>query len=212
MEREVKQSEDEKTAEALLSKKTDTAQPSTSDYFSDEKKGKVKGVRECWECGKTSHIRSNCRDYKRKLKREEEDDRDKKRRRRDRDNDNKSRRDQGRKGYDQDNRGGRDYGNSDSDRGRRDQKNRRRYDNGGRRGYSYSAATSDSRETKPTEWFADSGATQHMTGNRDLLVNFAPAGPKCWMVSGVGESKLAVAGQGDVKVVALPMGRRLREQ
>lgn len=217
MEKEVKQCEEEKTAEALLSsKKIDSAQPSTSEIGRDYKEGEGKNARACWECGDSSHIRANCRDYKRKLKRrrdEEEDDRDRKKRRWDRDNDDRTRQDKddnqwrNRREREDHDRGGRDYGNNNYERGRRDQKDRKREDNGGRRGYSYSAATTDSRSTKPTEWFADSGATQHMTGNRDLLVNFVPTGSECWMVNGIGESKLAVAGQGDVNVVANANGK-----
>jgi hypothetical protein len=218
LEREIKQSEDEKTAEALLSKKIDTAPQFKHDDFRENKEREGKGARECWECGDTSHIRANCRDYKRKLKRkreDEEEDRDRQRRKWDRDNDDRTRRDrdnnQGRNWRDRDNRdrGGRDYGNDNRNRGRSDEQGRRRDDDGGRRTFSYSAATLDSRVNKPTEWFADSGATQHMTGNRDLLVKFVPTGQECWMVSGIGESKLAVAGHGDVNVVATANGKTL---
>ena len=183
LEKDVKQTEVEKTTEALLSKKTDTAHALIPSGFRDNKEKEVKGARECWECGETSHIRANCRDYKRKQKRkreEEEDGRDRQRRKWDRDDDDRARCDrdnyQGRNGRYRDDRdrGGRDQGNDKHDSGRRDQKASRKDDDGGRRAYSYSAATLDSRVNKPTEWFADSGATQHMTGNRDLLVNFVP--------------------------------------
>lgn len=220
LEKEVKQCEEEKMAEALLSsKKIDPAQPSTSEIARDGKEGEGRSARACWECGDTNHIRANCRDYKRKLKRkrdEEEEDRDKKRRRWERDDDDRIRQDkdnnQWRKRRERDDRErrGRDYAINNDERRRRDKKDSKKEDNGRRRGYSYSAATSDSRSDKPTEWFADSGATQHMTGNRDLLVNFIPTGSECWMVNGIGESKLAVAGQGDVNVVATANGKNVK--
>ena len=55
---------------------------------------------------------------------------------------------------------------------------------------------------KKTGWYADSGATQHMTGNRGLLSNFVPVEHDKWTVSGIGEAKLQVAGQGDVNLHA----------
>lgn len=158
-------------------------------------------------------------DYKRKLKRkrdEEEEDRDKKSRRWEREDDDRSRQDKdnnqwrNRRGRDDRERRGRDYGNNNDERRRPDQKDSKKEDNGRRREYSYSAATSDSQSDKPTEWFADSGATKHMTGNRDLLVNFVPTGSECCMLNGIGESKLAVAGQGDVNVVATANGKNVK--
>ncbi|XP_046443855.1 U1 small nuclear ribonucleoprotein 70 kDa-like [Daphnia pulex] len=189
MEKEVKQCEEEKMAEALLSsKKIDPAQQSTSELARDDKEEEGRSARACWECGGTNHTRANCRDYKRKLKRkrdDEEEDRDKKSRRWEREDDDRSRQDKdnnqwrNRRGRDDRERSGRDYGNNNDERRRPGQKNSKKEDNGRRRGYSYSAATLDSRSGKPTEWFADSGATQHMTGNRDLLVNFVPTGSEC---------------------------------
>ena len=48
-----------------------------------------------------------------------------------------------------------------------------------------------------------------MTGNRDLLINFVPVGQERWIVSGIGDAKLAVAGQGDVAVTATVNGKTL---
>lgn len=219
MEKEVKESEKEKESDALLSKRVN---PTTSFEPRDENKEKGRAVRACWECDDTSHVRSNCRDYKRKLKRqreEEDDDRSRKRRRWDGEDGEWRRSDNNQKSeeHDRDSRdrgGGRDYGNNNRYRedrehrkgnGNGSRKNPRREEHGRHRGYSYSAATSE-RIDKPTEWFADSGATQHMTGNQDLLVNFVPAGPERWMVSRIGESELTVAGQGDVSVKATVNG------
>jgi len=219
MERELKKSE--KAADALVSKRVETIykQPSSNDNKSDRGE-KAKGDRGCWECGDTSHIRANCRDYKRKLKRkreEEEEERDRKRKRRDQDDDDRRRRDrennQGRSGRDRDNHDKRDgdYGRDGRDNGRHERadRDRRREYNRGRRAFSYSAATSGSLGDKPTVWFADSAATQHMTGNRDLLINFVPVGRERWMVSGIGDAKMPVAGQGDVAVTAIVNGKTL---
>lgn len=59
---------------------------------------------------------------------------------------------------------------------------------------------------KPTEWFADSGTTQHMAGNREPIVHFVPAWQERWMVSGIEESRLVVAEQEDVSVKATVNG------
>jgi hypothetical protein len=48
-----------------------------------------------------------------------------------------------------------------------------------------------------------------MTGNRGLLSNFVPIEHDKWTVSGIGEAKLQVAGQGDVNLHATVDGRIL---
>jgi hypothetical protein len=48
-----------------------------------------------------------------------------------------------------------------------------------------------------------------MTDNRGLLVNFVPVKHDKWTVSGIGEAKLSVAGQGDVNLHATVNGRTL---
>ena len=48
-----------------------------------------------------------------------------------------------------------------------------------------------------------------MTDNRSFLINFVPTGPERWSVSGIGESSLTVAGQGDVVITAPVKGERL---
>jgi hypothetical protein len=90
---------------------------------------------------------------------------------------------------------------------RRDNENRRD-DNRDRREHSYSVTMGDG-NTKTTGWYADSGATQHMTGNRELLTNFVPVHHDKWTVSGIGEAKLLVAGQGDVNLNATVNGHTL---
>jgi hypothetical protein len=58
-------------------------------------------------------------------------------------------------------------------------------------------------------WYADSRATKHMTDNRAFLTNFVPTGSENWSVSGIGETSLTVAGQGDVSLCAAVNGERL---
>ena len=53
----------------------------------------------------------------------------------------------------------------------------------------------------PLDWFADSGATQHMTYNKLLLRNYKPVVPGDWIVTGIGGTNLAVHGQGDVQFI-----------
>lgn len=123
-------------------------------------------------------------------RRREERDHDSRDRKGGRDFGNKNRYQEGREHHN---------GNGNGSREQREKKNPGREEHARLRGYDYSAATSK-RMNNPTEGFADSGVTQHITGNRDLLVNFVPAGPERWMVSGIREAKLAVSGQGDVYV------------
>ena len=64
-------------------------------------------------------------------------------------------------------------------------------------------------ERRPVDWFADSGATQHMTDQRDLLINFVPVGPEQWNVSGIGGTSLPVIGKGDVIISSIVDGKLL---
>nr|CAH0098495.1 unnamed protein product [Daphnia galeata] len=50
------------------------------------------------------------------------------------------------------------------------------------------------------DWFADSGATQHMKNQKALLKNYKPISPGSWTVSGIGETSLDVYGVGDAEV------------
>lgn len=63
---------------------------------------------------------------------------------------------------------------------------------------------------RPCDWYADSGATQHMTDQRTILNNFVPVGPERWKVTGIGGSSLSVRGQGDVKITSIVGGRVLK--
>lgn len=51
------------------------------------------------------------------------------------------------------------------------------------------------------DWFADSGATSHMTDQRSLMTNYIPLTPGTWMVNGIGGSNLPVHGQGEITVI-----------
>lgn len=56
-------------------------------------------------------------------------------------------------------------------------------------------------------WFADSGATQHMTDNKSVLQNFIPIEPGRWKVAGIGGTTLDVCGQGDISVRSMVDGK-----
>ncbi len=45
------------------------------------------------------------------------------------------------------------------------------------------------------------------TTTSDLLVNFVSTGSECWIVTSIGESKVAIAGQGNVNVVTTANGK-----
>lgn len=66
-------------------------------------------------------------------------------------------------------------------------------------------------ERRSVDWFADKGATQHMTDQRDLLLNFVPVGPEQWNVSGIGGTSLPVIGQGDVLMSSIVLNGKLLE-
>ncbi len=48
------------------------------------------------------------------------------------------------------------------------------------------------------DWYADSGATQHMSGQRSLFRNFVPVKPNTWFVNGIGGARLQVLGHGQI--------------
>ena len=52
------------------------------------------------------------------------------------------------------------------------------------------------------DWFADSGATRHITDQRSMLMNFTTVPRGSWTVSGIGGTTLAVDGYGDFNAVA----------
>ena len=48
-------------------------------------------------------------------------------------------------------------------------------------------------------WFADSGATRHMTHQKSVLKNFIPVEPESWFVTGIGNTRLPVRGKGEIE-------------
>jgi len=48
-------------------------------------------------------------------------------------------------------------------------------------------------------WFADSGATRHMTYLKSVLKNVFPVEPESWFVTGIGNTRLPVRGKGDIE-------------
>jgi hypothetical protein len=50
------------------------------------------------------------------------------------------------------------------------------------------------------DWFTDSGATQHMTDQREWLINFVDVPDGSWAVKGIGFSSYAVKGSGDASI------------
>ena len=51
-----------------------------------------------------------------------------------------------------------------------------------------------------SEWYADSGATQHMCDQKWMLENFVAITPGSWEVNGIGDSKVQALGYGDVPI------------
>ena len=58
------------------------------------------------------------------------------------------------------------------------------------------------------DWYADSGATKHMTDQLSILKNFIPATQENWKVTGIGGIQLVVHGQGDVDIVSSTNNKR----
>lgn len=59
------------------------------------------------------------------------------------------------------------------------------------------------------DWFSDSAATHHMTDQRNLIINFVPAEPGQWNVSGIGDTTLSVIRQGDVQITSVVNGKSM---
>lgn len=59
------------------------------------------------------------------------------------------------------------------------------------------------------DWFADSGATKHMTDQLTILSNFKEINPEKWSVTGIGSTKLSAHGIGDVRVISSVNGEEL---
>ncbi len=57
-----------------------------------------------------------------------------------------------------------------------------------------------------TDWFADSGATQHMSDQRSFFKTFTPVEPNTWMVNGIGDAHLSVLGYGNIQFITVVKG------
>lgn len=57
------------------------------------------------------------------------------------------------------------------------------------------------------DWFADSGATAHMTDQRSFLTNFTTVPPGVWKVAGIGNTQLEVKGMGCVEIISVVNGK-----
>lgn len=60
------------------------------------------------------------------------------------------------------------------------------------------------------DWYADSGATHHMTDQRSTLWNFEPVVANSWSVEGIGGVKLFVHGKWDIHLTSKVNGKTLR--
>lgn len=58
------------------------------------------------------------------------------------------------------------------------------------------------------DWFADSGATQHMSDQRKFFKVFSPVEASTWFVKGIGGAKLTVHGYGSIEFTALVDGTK----
>ena len=85
----------------------------------------------------------------------------------------------------------------------RDERQKKADEEQGQSGYDFSYVSSVRFVAKHVfDWFADSGATQHMTGQRSFLHNFVAVNSKGWSVRGIGNVKLPVRGTGQVEFIS----------
>ena len=59
-----------------------------------------------------------------------------------------------------------------------------------------------------TDWYADSGATQHMSDQRSFFKTFTSVEPNTWMVNGIGNARLSVLGYGNIQFISDVDGKR----
>lgn len=71
--------------------------------------------------------------------------------------------------------------------------------------HSYHSSTQQTIRNDST-WYADSGATRHMTDQRNILWNFKPDDSTPRYVTGIGNTQLLTEGQGDVKATTMING------
>ena len=61
---------------------------------------------------------------------------------------------------------------------------------------------------KPTDWYADSGATYHMTDQRSFFTTFKEVPPGTWKVNGVGNAQLDTLGIGNIPIHSFVHGEK----
>ena len=57
-----------------------------------------------------------------------------------------------------------------------------------------------------TDWFADSGATQHMSDQASFFTHIVPVQPNSWHVTGIGDARLSVHGYGNIVFITTVNG------
>ena len=70
----------------------------------------------------------------------------------------------------------------------------------------YCVNTTSADVAEDTFWFADSGATEHMTDKRQWFTNFQSVEDECWTVTVADNNVLYVRGIGDIHVKAMING------
>ncbi|KZR97031.1 putative Copia protein (Gag-int-pol protein), partial [Daphnia magna] len=61
---------------------------------------------------------------------------------------------------------------------------------------------------KTNDWYADSGATHHMTDQRHFFNTFKPVKPGTWHVYGIGSIKMEVHGVGNIEIHSYVQGEK----
>ena len=61
---------------------------------------------------------------------------------------------------------------------------------------------------KTNDWYADSGATHHMTDQRHFFTTFKPVKPGTWHVYGIGSIKMEVHGIGNIEIHSYVKGEK----
>lgn len=61
---------------------------------------------------------------------------------------------------------------------------------------------------KQSDWYADSGATHHMSDQQHLFKTFKPVSPGTWLVHGIGSVQLNVCVVGSIDIISLVNGNK----
>ncbi|KZS05939.1 putative Copia protein (Gag-int-pol protein), partial [Daphnia magna] len=61
---------------------------------------------------------------------------------------------------------------------------------------------------KTNDWYADSGATHHMTDQRHFFTTFKPVKPGTWQVYGIGSIKMEVHRVGNIEIHSYVQGEK----